>query len=173
VAAPPGKVTVQDANAPKTNFFARFDNERLICHQRGVEQSPSASGLSRGECLELFRHFDRNQYGLLDKDELDLFAAELLARIPMLYKELLRRSRPNLSDKALSSMVQGELTQIMPGNREAVVAFLKKNLPFNYPTNKKIREEDFTARWNGAARHLFAGIKIDEGGDSGLACIIL
>ena len=43
-------------------------------------------------------------------------------------------------------MVSRDLPHIMPGDRNKVFNFLMRELPFNYPSNKKIREQEFTAR---------------------------
>ena len=41
-----------------------------------------------------------------------------------------------------------EKKPLVPGSRGEISATLMRELPFNFPTNRKIREYDFTARWN-------------------------
>lgn len=168
--------TAETKAAP--NVLLSFNPERLACkppktmkRKKGEKPSADLVGLSRFDIATLWQYYDRNQNGLLDPDEVDQLADDFLAAFPSVYKALIRRERPTLHDRSIEEMVRSDLPHVLPGNKAYVVHFLSKELTFNYPANRKIREHEFTVRWNHAAQVLFAGIQGNRDGE--LGCAIL
>lgn len=137
----------------------------------GEKISPDSVGLSRLDIATIWEHYDKNKNGLLDHDEVEELADDIGDRIPSLYKQLARIDNPKLSDHALNEMFETDKEHVIPGNRQFLINFLLRELPFNYPQNKKIREHEFTARWNSVASMVFRGLRNDTTGE--LGCTIL
>jgi hypothetical protein len=55
---------------------------------------------------------------------MDELAEDIIDRVPTLYKEVLRRDKPSASDSSLDEMVAGDLPEIMPGSKSAIVGIM-------------------------------------------------
>jgi len=159
------------------NFLSNFDIIKLSCkptkqknknQHRSSKGKKDSSGLSRLDIAQLWQHYDKNNNGLLDPPELEQLAEDIFEWIPHMYRTMLRLDHPRLSERQLEQLVINDLPHIMPSSHKSVVSTLSRELPFNFPQNRKIREQEFVARWNHAAGTIFKNMHVDD--QATLAC---
>ena len=135
--------------------------------------------LSADNLEQLWKNYDKDKNGTLDRKELKKLAKDCIGRTIAMCEDEIRRQQPRLTDAELKAAVEKELRFVLPGAakengkkedvQKEMVRRLVKKLDVN--GDGDVTKAEAAAMWNAFAKELFK-VRAPEA-DSSIACAIM
>ena len=135
--------------------------------------------LSAANLEALWKNYDKDKNGTLDRKELKKLAKDCIERTIAMCEEEIRRQQPKLTEAELKAAVEKELKFVLPGAdkesgkkedvQKEMVRLLVKKLDVN--GDGDVTKAEAAAMWNAFAKELFK-VRTPEA-ESSLACAIM
>lgn len=157
--------------APHVSSHGASDRVQRSTSGTSLNQITQAqlSALSGPELDALWKRYDKNMDGVLQRAEVKALADDVIHRVIQLVKEDLQRQHPDISAADLHERVEEEKLFRLPGKSEAETAHeMKRRLAKTLDLNQdgKITKTEYVMQWNAFADGVFTEQKTGELGCS-------
>jgi len=123
--------------------------------------------------VEVWEHYDVNKDGILNKNELQALAKDLVDRIVSMCKDSMRTQMPKSSDADLDKLIKKELPHILPAktmeeSRKVMAEHIYRELDID--KDGVVTRTEFFFNWQSVAQKVLDVNKVKQ---EALACAIL